>query len=523
MTTFTRIPEGDTPSISVDVARRLSKIDPNIYGGFMEHMGRCIYGGIYDPGNPLSDTNGYRTDVLSALRELDIPVIRYPGGNFIATYHWQDGVGPKENRPARPELAWLGTETNEFGTDEFMHYLGVLSEGKEKRVEPYFCLNFGTGTLDEALGWVEYCNGTRNTYYANLRRKNGHEEPYNIKYWALGNETWGPWQVGQMSASAYATQAAQWAKALKLLDPSLCLILCGETGVASWDFEVLKECISFVDMHSIHHYTSSSEHLLNATAPLSAERAIETAASLIDIARIEKKIPSSVPRTTICFDEWNVWDPLRAPGEQGAEERYTLSDALAVGVWLNVFVRQSKYVGMANIAQSVNVISPLMTSKDGIVKQTTWWPLLLFSKYMRGWTVGVHITSGAYDGATQPSWLQGVLDQGASWLDVSACVNEEGWLSLVVVNVSEDRDFEVDLKGAGKDVQTFTVSGPGVKAVNVQGKDEVGVTESKWDGEGKYRFAKHSITLLRWQTGEKVKEVVKGEGERLDTRKMAWG
>ena len=173
----------------------------------LRHMGRCIYGGIYEPGNPLSDANGYRTDVLSALRELDIPVIRYPGGNFVATYHWQDGIGPRENRPARPELAWLGTETNEFGksckeqhvpqmkglknllgTDEFMHWLEVLSEGREKRVEPYFCLNFGTGTLDEALAWVEYCNGTRNTYYANLRRKNGREEPYKIKYWALGNE-----------------------------------------------------------------------------------------------------------------------------------------------------------------------------------------------------------------------------------------------------------------------------------------------------------------------------------------------
>jgi alpha-N-arabinofuranosidase len=173
----------------------------------LRHMGRCIYGGIYEPGNPLSDANGYRTDVLSTLRELNIPVIRYPGGNFVATYHWQDGIGPRENRPARPELAWLGTETNEFGksckeqhvpqmkglnnllgTDEFMHWLEVLSEGREKRVEPYFCLNFGTGTLDEALAWVEYCNGTRNTYYANLRRKNGREEPYKIKYWALGNE-----------------------------------------------------------------------------------------------------------------------------------------------------------------------------------------------------------------------------------------------------------------------------------------------------------------------------------------------
>ncbi|RDL39089.1 Glycoside hydrolase [Venustampulla echinocandica] len=522
MTTFTRIPEGETPSINVDVSRRLSKIDPNIYGGFMEHMGRCIYGGIYDPGNPLSDTNGYRTDVLTALRELDIPVIRYPGGNFVATYHWQDGVGPKENRPARPELAWLGTETNQFGTDEFMHWLSVLGEGQEKKIEPYFCLNFGTGTLDEALAWVEYCNGTRNTYYANLRRKNGREEPYNIKYWALGNETWGPWQVGQMTATDYAKTASQWGKALKLLDPNLILILCGETGTTSWDYEVLKSCIKYVDMHSIHIYTTSSSHVPNAVAPLSAERSIETAAALIDIARIENNIPATAPRTTICFDEWNVWDPVRALGEDGAEELYTLSDALAVGVWLNVFVRQSKWVGMANIAQSVNVISPLMTTKDGIVKQATWWPLLLFSRYMRGWTVGTHVRGGAYDGVTEPAWLQGVLEQGASWLDVSACVNEEGVVTLAVVNISETEDFEVDLLGTSKDVEVFTVTGDNVKAVNVEGKEEVGVKESKWDGDGRYKFVKHSITMLRWQTGEKIVEVGKEESIRFDARKMVW-
>lgn len=151
-------------------------------------MGRCIYGGIYDPGNALSDSHGYRTDVLEALRTLNIPVMRYPGGNFVATYHWTDGVGPRSERPARPELAWLGTETNQFGTDDFMHWLSVLNGKEDGETEPFFVLNMGTGTLDEALAWVEYCNGDRNTYYANLRRKHGREKPYGIKYWALGNE-----------------------------------------------------------------------------------------------------------------------------------------------------------------------------------------------------------------------------------------------------------------------------------------------------------------------------------------------
>lgn len=333
---------------------------------------------------------------------------------------------------------------------------------------------------------------------------------------------WGPWQVGQMTSEEYSKTAFQWAKALKLLDPSLCLILCGETGHSSWDHEVLNKCISHIDMHSIHIYTADKEHLPNVTAPLSAERAIETAAALIDIARIEKKIPPSVPRTKICFDEWNVWDPERAPGEQGAEELYTLSDALGVAVWLNVFVRQSKWVGMANIAQSVNVISPLMTTQKGVVKQATWWPLLLFSRYMRGWTVGVHVASGAYDGVTNPGWLQGVLEQGASWLDVSASVNEEGVLTLVVVNIHEKKDFEVDLAGTGKEVEVYTITGPNVKAVNTEENEEVGVKERKWDGNGKFTFPKHSMSMLRWQTGKKILEVTKGDGIRLDTRKMAW-
>lgn len=325
-----------------------------------------------------------------------------------------------------------------------------------------------------------------------------------------------------MTAEDYSKKAFQWGKALKLLDPSLCLILCGETGHSSWDYKVLSSCIQYADMHSIHIYTSGKEHLSNVTAPLSAERAIETAAALIDIARIEKNIPPSVKQTKICFDEWNVWDPTRAPGEQGAEELYTLSDALGVAVWLNVFVRQSKWMGMANIAQSVNVISPLMTSKNGVVRQATWWPLWLFSKYMRGWTVGVHVKAGAYDGVTEPAWIQGVLEQGASWLDVSASVNEDGVVSLVVVNINETTDFEVELTGVGKEVEVHTVTGKDAKAVNVEGKEEVGVKESKWDGQGKYNFDKHSMTLLRWETGKKITEVVKGDGVRLDTRKLAW-
>lgn len=256
------------------------------------------------------------------------------------------------------------------------------------------------------------------------------------------------------------------------------------------------------------------------SAPLAAERAIEVAAALIDLARIENKVPSTVPRQKICFDEWNVWDMFRARGEDGAEERwvsqakcyfhetksnqpmtssYTLSDALAVGVWLNVFIRQSKNIGMANIAQSVNVISPLMTSETGITKQSTWWPLFLFSKYMRGSTLAVHLRCGVYDGPTRPEWIRGTLD--TPWLDVSAAIDDEGKITLAVVNISADKDIEAQIDGISSlDVaEVYTVSAGAVEATNTDGESEVLVEGGTWNGGGRYSFPKHSLTMLRWQ------------------------
>ncbi|KAF2762081.1 glycoside hydrolase [Pseudovirgaria hyperparasitica] len=505
MATFTKIADNETPSITLDPTHTISKIDDNIYGGFCEHIGRCIYGGIYEPGHASADKDGFRTDVLEALRELNIPVVRYPGGNFVASYHWMDGIGPVDKRPKRQELAWLTTESNEFGTDEFMKWCEVLG------TEPYMCLNMGTGTLDEALNWLEYCNSSDDTFYANLRRKHGREEPYNVKYWALGNEVWGPWQVAEMTKEDYAKTAKQWSKVMKFMDPSIKLILCGQTGTTSWDAHVIKECINWdpaafragtwaplIDMVSIHIYTAAGEHYPNATAPRSAERAIQVTAALIDLARIENGVPSNIPRQTICFDEWNVWSPGRAPPEQGAEELYTLSDALAVAVWLNVFVRQAQFMGMANIAQSVNVISPLMTSAKGVIRQTTWYPLLLFCKYMRGHTVAVNVKSGEYGGNTEPGWIRGAIE--TPWLDVSAAVSDDGWVSLAVVNIHDERDFSTDLNGVdSKEVQVYTVTGKNTGVVNKEGQEEVGLEESTWNGEGQFSFLKHSFTLLRWK------------------------
>jgi len=277
---------------------------------------------------------------------------------------------------------------------------------------------------------------------------------------------------------------------------------------------VLKECVkqdlhglsngaakSLIDMHSIHIYTAAKDPVMNITAPRSAERAIQITSALIDLARIENKVPPSVPRQTICFDEWNVWDPARAPGEQGAEERYTLSDALSVALWLNVFIRQSAHVSMANIAQSVNVISPLLTTPTGIIKQTTYYPLYLYSKYMRGTTIALNVACGEYEGPTKPQWIRGTIE--TPWLDCSTCVAEDGTVRLAVVNVHPEKDIPAKIGCAGnkKLKEVFRVSGDDLEAVNDE-ENPGRVTIKRGEGttleDAGVLFPKHSLTILIW-------------------------
>lgn len=251
-------------------------------------------------------------------------------------------------------------------------------------------------------------------------------------------------------------------------------------------------------------------HLVNVTSPRSAERAIQITASLIDLALINNKpayiAPSAIAKTrspTICFDEWNVWDEFKAPGHLGGEQAYDLSDALGLAAWLNVFIRQSKYLGMANLAQSVNVLAPLSTKPDGsgVVKQTLWWPLLLFSKYMRGRTLGAHVRCGTYDGRTKPAWVRTTED--TPWLDVSCALSDDGFTNLAVINISEDRDFKTRIIGLDDNTVTvFTVGAEnnGVRDTNFDGVQRVGIVESKWDGKGEYTFPKHAFSLLRWKS-----------------------
>ena len=360
--------------IALDMADVVGDIDRRIFGSFIEHEGRAIYGGIYQPGSPLSDGEGLRQDTRQAIKELAVPVLRWPGGNFVSAYHWQDGVGPVEQRPARFDPAWGAVESNHFGTDEFMRYVEGLG------IEPYLCLNMGTGTLDEAMAWLEYCNGTHDSYWVDLRRRHGREEPYGVRYWGLGNEMWGDFQIGHLTAEEYASKAKRWALALKRVDPSIQLVACGQSGYGDWDRVVIDELVRYVDWYSIHVYTGSDDYWTNVLTPHQADRALRTVRALIDRARYVQGVERPVHVT---YDEWNVWFATREDRRRDkvVAERHTLADALAVATYLNIFVRHCDTVRMANMAQLVNVLAPIVTSDDGVLRQAIYHPLQLAARH----------------------------------------------------------------------------------------------------------------------------------------------
>jgi alpha-L-arabinofuranosidase len=429
--------------IAITPARTLGLVDPKVFGGFVEHLGRCVYGGLYEEGSPVADERGFRADVLALLRELRLGVLRWPGGNFVSNYHWTDGIGPKAERPRRPELAWGGEEPNTFGTDEFLAYCGELG------TEPYICLNMGTGTLAEALAWVEYCNSARNTDWAARRRANGRDEPYQVRYWALGNEMYGQWQVGMMTADEYVREATRWARAIRMLDPAARLVACGETGLTEWDRVVIDGLAGLVDYHSIHIYTGSDDYWTNVLQPHQAERAIRTTAALIDRAAYAQGLAR---KPAIAYDEWNVWYRTlpEDTGRGDLAERYTFDDALAVATYLNIFIRNCGRVRMANLAQMVNAIAPIVTDGDAAAVQPIYYPFLLHARAALAAAADVHVDGPTVSPALPPDasrWPHQVADLGPfALVDAAATVSADGGaIAVTLVNRSPDAPEEARL------------------------------------------------------------------------------
>jgi alpha-N-arabinofuranosidase len=369
-------------------------------------------------------------------------------------------------------------------------------------VEPVLCLNMGTGTLDEALAWVEYCNGAGDTYWANRRRANGHAEPYGVRYWGLGNEMYGDWQLGQRTAADYVTHAQQWAKALKLLDPDISLVSCGQTGIDDWDGIVIDGLARYVDFHSIHLYTGSPDYWSNVLAPHFAERALATVGALIDRARYQQRIEHEI---SVAYDEWNVW---YRTDDGRLEESYTLADTLAVATYLNIFLRQCRTVRMANLAQLVNVIAPIVTSPDGMFLQGIYHPFRLMAAASQEVAVDTFVDSGTHVHADPPGerWPHRVADLAPfQLLDVAASRDpQSSRLTISVVNRDPEHELatRIRLQGAAA-TGTMTiheVNGAGPEAVNSFARPgDVSAHTSKHEVGGEHidiTVAPHSFTLL---------------------------
>lgn len=415
-------------------------VDPRIFGGFLEHLGRAVYEGVYEPTSKHADDQGCRTDVLEALKRLRFTAMRYPGGNFVSGYHWEDAVGPRANRPQTLDLAWQSIETNQFGPNEFLE----LSQRMDWT--PMMAVNLGTGTPEEARNWLEYCNNTGGTKYADLRRSHGYEKPWDVKLWCLGNEMDGPWQIGHVPAETYAINAQQTARMMKMVDPSVELVVCGSCAInlptyLEWDRKVLEHCKDDVEYISLHRYVENREHdtenFLAVTNSIDAQ--IEAMDSVCASVHHTKKTKRKVK---LSFDEWNIWyraresEHLDGRGKIAPallEEVYNLEDALVAAGFLNSFIRHADSIKIANIAQIVNVIAPLLTKGDDMVFQTIFYPIEMMAKRRDGVSLQVQVSGDEYKSK----------DYGTvSTLDSSAILNGKE-LSVFLVNRDTSQPMEV--------------------------------------------------------------------------------
>ncbi len=457
----------------LDSRRVLPALDRNIFGSFLEHLGRAIYEGIYEPNSKFADANGFRKDVLEEIQKLQVPIIRYPGGNFVSGYHWLDGVGPKQDRPKVLDKAWNSLETNQFGINEFLLWCRTVG------TQPLLGLNLGTGSPESAAALVEYCNVDKGTKWSDLRRTHGIADPHKVTHWCLGNEMDGPWQIGHMSASEYGEKAADAARQMRYVDPSLKLIACGSSGPTmptylEWDRQVLEQCYDYVDAISLHRYFDNTSETGGDTGKflalnLSMERQIAEVAAVCDYVQGRKRSPKKL---WLSFDEWNVWyrarsgsamDGDRKEAPHLLEEVYNLEDALLVGGLINSLLRNSGRVRVACLAQLVNVIAPIMTNANGFYRQTIYYPYNWALQYARGAALDVLVEPG-------PSYEVPGYGQ-VPYLDVAGTLNsDDGTVSLFVLNRDLTKSHLLELnweaKAASRLLTSYVLTGSDLKAVN---------------------------------------------------------
>ena len=434
---------------SVDVGQPIGTIDRRLFGSFVEHMGRCVYTGIYEPGHPCADAEGFRQDVLQLVRELGATIVRYPGGNFVSGHRWEDGVGPRAARPRRLNLAWHSAESNEFGLDEFIRWAARAG------VEPMLAINLGTRGVDEAVALLEYANHPSGTSLAEQRIANGSPQPHGVRMWCLGNEMDGPWQLGHKTASEYGRLAAETARGMRMLDPTLELVACGSSGASmptfiDWERTVLEATYDLVDYVSLHAYFEEQDGDLAAflASGVVLDRFIE---SVIEIADSVGTVLGSPKRLQLSLDEWNVWYLRRLQAQplptdwplapRMSEDDYSVADAVVVGGLLVSLLKHADRVTCACLAQLVNTISPIRAEPGGAAwRQTTFFPFSLTARHASGTAIPLELDVPLVDTA------HGAVPA----VDAVATLDPpSGRASVFLVNRSPSQPVDMDLSVAG--------------------------------------------------------------------------
>lgn len=431
----------------------LADLDRRVFGVFAEHLGRCVYGGMYEPGHATADKDGFRGDVLQLTKELGPTIVRYPGGNFLSGYNWEDGVGPKDKRPRRLELAWFSTETNQFGTNEFIDWCRLVG------TEPMLGVNLGTRGPDEAREFLEYCNHPGGTRLSDLRRSHGYDKPHDVKFWCLGNEMDGPWQICRKTAGEYGRAAHETAKLMRWVDSSVILAACGSSyrgmpTYGAWEYEVLEHCFDHVDMISLHTYfTNPTDRIEDYFGVLELmDSFIKEVVAIADAVAAKRRSPK---RIMLSFDEWNVWYRARGPeysrphgwpeAPKLIEEVYNLEDALIAGGALITLMNNGDRVKAACLAQLVNAIGAIMTETGGPAwRQTIFHPFAQCARHGHGKVMRTTIDCATFKNDSDqelPSLLTTVVDDRAS-----------GTTAIFALNrANEEMKLDVELRGLGKD------------------------------------------------------------------------
>jgi len=444
-----------TAHLTIDPHFVVGPVNPRLFGALVEHLGRCVYDGIYEPGHPEADEDGFRRDVIELVKELGISTIRYPGGNFVSGYRWEDGVGEQEKRPRRLDLAWHSLETNEVGLDEFAVWLSKVGG------ELMYAVNLGTRGVQEALDVLEYANVRGGTELSDRRVENGATEPYDIRMWCLGNEMDGPWQLGHGTPREYGRLAVKTARAMRQIDPGLELVVCGSSSAqmplfGTWERIVLEETYDEVDYISCHAYYEpiGGDYGSFLASAVNMDRFIE---SVVATADHVKAVRGSDKTINVSFDEWNVWyhsryaevDRITDPHEwpkapRLLEDVYSVVDAVVFGNLLISLVRHADRVTAASVAQLVNVIAPIMTEPGGPSwRQTTFFPFALMSRLARGETLELKLDCPSYE--SEQHGTVGIVDAVATHDD------ESGDTAVFLVNRSleEAVEFVVDVSLLG--------------------------------------------------------------------------